>query len=128
MEDPLHLCDGSKVAVIGSGPAGSLFACFLMEIAGRVGLTIDVDLYEPKQFGNAGPQGCNMCGGIISEALVQNLACEGICLPATVVQRGLDSYVLHMDVGSVRIDTPLQEMRIGVIHRGGGPRDVADSR
>jgi flavin-dependent dehydrogenase len=128
LEDPLHLCDGSKVAVVGSGPAGSLFAYFLLEIAGRIGLTISVDIYEPKQFGKAGPQGCNMCGGIISESLVQNLASEGITLPATVVQRGLDSYVLHMDVGSVRIDTPLQEMRIGAIHRGGGPHDVSESR
>jgi flavin-dependent dehydrogenase len=64
-----------------------------------------------------------MCGGIISESLVQLLATEGINLPPTVVQRGIDSYFLHMDVGSVRIDTPLQEKRIGAVHRGPGPRD-----
>ena len=67
-------------------------------------------------------EGCNMCGGIISESLVQNLAAEGINLPPTVVQRGIDSYLLHMDVGSVRIETPLQEMRIAAVHRGAGPR------
>jgi flavin-dependent dehydrogenase len=128
LEDSLRLCDGSNVAVVGSGPAGSLFAYFLLEIASRVGLTLNVDLYEPKPFAKPGPQGCNMCGGIISESLAQNLASEGINLPGTVVQRGVDSYVLHMDVGSVKIDTPLQEMRIGAVHRGGGPRDVTESR
>jgi hypothetical protein len=65
-----------------------------------------------------------MCGGIVSESLVQHLAAEGIILPSTVVQRGIDSYVLHMDVGSVRLDTPLREMRIGAIHRASGPRDL----
>lgn len=68
-----------------------------------------------------------MCGGIISESLVQNLAMEGISIPPSVVQRGIDSYVLHMDVGSVRIDLPLQEMRIGAVHRGAGPRDLTVS-
>jgi hypothetical protein len=60
--------------------------------------------------------------GIISESLVQHLAAEGINLPPTVVQRGIDSYYLHMDVGSVRIETPLHEMRIAAVHRGAGPR------
>ncbi|MGW8226610.1 MAG: NAD(P)/FAD-dependent oxidoreductase, partial [Anaerolineales bacterium] len=73
-----------------------------------------------------GPVGCNMCGGIISESLVQNLAAEGINLPPTVVQRGIDSYMLHMDVGSVRIETPLQEKRIGAVYRGPGPRDLKE--
>jgi flavin-dependent dehydrogenase len=40
------------------------------------------------------------------------------------VQRGIDSYVLHTDLGSVRIRTPLQEKRIAAIHRGSGPRNV----
>jgi flavin-dependent dehydrogenase len=67
-----------------------------------------------------------MCGGIISESLVQNLAAEGINLPPTVVQRGIDSYMLHMDVGSVRIETPRQEKRIGAVYRGAGPRDLKE--
>jgi flavin-dependent dehydrogenase len=67
-----------------------------------------------------------MCGGIISESLVQNLAAEGINLPPNVVQRGIDSYMLHMDVGSVRIETPLQEKRIAAVYRGPGPRDIKE--
>jgi flavin-dependent dehydrogenase len=67
-----------------------------------------------------------MCGGIISESLVQNLAADGINLPPTVVQRGIDSYMLHTDQGSVRIKTPLQEKRIAAIFRGSGPRDIRE--
>jgi len=120
----LELDDGSRVAVMGGGPAGSFFSYFLLQIARRVGLDLQVDVYEPRDFSVAGPKGCNMCGGIISESLVQNLAAEGINLPPTVVQRGIDSYFLHMDVGSVRIETPLQEMRIAAVHRGAGPRGM----
>lgn len=67
-----------------------------------------------------------MCGGIISETLVQNLATEGINLPPSIVQRAIDSYVLHTSEGSVRIKTPAQEKRIGAVHRGPGPRDVKE--
>ena len=88
---PLHLADGSQIAVIGSGPAGSLFAYFLLEMAGRVGTQLDVDIFESRKFVVPGPAGCNMCGGIISETLVQNLAIEGVNLPSGVIQRGIQS-------------------------------------
>ena len=114
------------MAVVGGGPDGSFFSYFLLTLAERVGLTLDVDLYEPRDFGRPGPQGCNMCGGIVSESLVQNLAVEGINIPQSVVQRGIDSYVLHMDAGTVRIHLPLSEMRIGAVHRGAGPRDASE--
>ncbi len=122
----LALDDGSRVGVIGGGPAGSFFAYFLLEMADRVGMDIQVDIYEPRDFSRPGPPGCNMCAGIISESLVQLLAAEGINLPPTVVQRGIDSYMLHMDVGSVRIETPLHEKRIGAVFRGPGPRGIKE--
>ncbi len=118
--------EGSRVGVIGGGPAGSLTAYFLLTFAHRIDLDLSVDIYEPRDFTKPGPAGCNMCGGIVSESLVQMLAAEGISLPATVVQRGIDSYVLHTDTDSVRIDTPLKEKRIAAVHRGGGPRDAKD--
>lgn len=123
---PPDLClgDGSRVAVIGSGPAGSLFAYLLLDMAGRVDMPLAVDVYEPRSFVTPGPAGCNMCGGIVSETLVQNLAIEGLTLGPEVVQRGIESYVLHTDTGSVRIATPSREARIGALHRGAGPRDA----
>ncbi|UCD42446.1 MAG: hypothetical protein JSV69_02180 [Chloroflexota bacterium] len=126
VKNGLQLDDGSRVGVIGGGPAGSFFSIFLLDLADRMGMDIEVDVYEPRDYTRPGPVGCNMCGGIISESLVQNLAAEGINLPPTVVQRGIDSYMLHMDVGSVRIETPLQEKRIGAVYRGPGPRDLKE--
>lgn len=124
----VELGDGSRVGVIGGGPAGSFFAYFLLDFAGRMDLALDVDIYEPRDFTKPGPAGCNMCGGIISESMVQTLAIEGISLPSTIVQRGIDSYVLHTDRDRIKIDTPLHEKRIAAIHRGGGPRDAEELR
>ncbi|MGB3862506.1 MAG: hypothetical protein WA915_10500 [Candidatus Aminicenantaceae bacterium] len=120
------LNENSHIAVIGGGPAGSFFTYFLLKMADRVDLKLHVDIFETRDFDNPGPPGCNMCGGIISETLVQTLATEGVELPPNVVQRGVDSYFLHMDVGSVKIETPLQEMRIAAIYRGGGPKGNTD--
>ena len=122
----MGLADGARVGVIGGGPAGSLFAYFLFTFAQRMDLDISVDIYEPRDFTKPGPAGCNMCGGIVSESLTQMLALEGIHLPPSVVQRGIDSYALHTDEETVKIDTPLKEKRIAAVHRGGGPRDVGE--
>ncbi len=67
-----------------------------------------------------------MCAGLVSETLVQNLAMEGINLPDTVVQRGLDSYVLHSDAGTVRIESIRHERRIATTFRGMGPRGLKE--
>ncbi len=124
----LKLESGSRIGVIGGGPAGSFFSYFLLNLAQRAGIDIHLDIYEPRDFALPGPTGCNMCGGIVSESLVQILAAEGINLPPTVVQRGIDSYTLHMDLGSVQIETPAHEKRIAAVHRGSGPRDIKEMK
>ncbi len=124
----LKLENGSRVAVIGAGPAGSLFSHFLLDMAQRAGRELQVDIYEFRDFDRAGPAGCNNCGGIVSEWLVQALAADGINLPTNVVERGIDSYVLHMDIGDVRIETPLREKRIAAVHRAAGPRGIKEIR
>jgi len=120
--DQMSLQDGSRIAVIGAGPAGSMFSYFFLNMAEMMGLDVGVDIYEPRRFCHRGPAGCNHCGGVVSESLVQRLATEGIRLPDSVVQRGIESYTLHMDVGDVEIATPLLEKRIAAIYRGNGPR------
>ena len=121
--DSKTLQDGSRIAVIGAGPAGSMFSYFFLTMAEAIGLQADLDIFEPRRFCHRGPAGCNHCGGIVSESLVQRLATEGIRLPDDVVQRGVESYTLHMDVGDVEIATPLMEKRIAAIYRGNGPRN-----
>ena len=114
------------MAVIGGGPAGSMASFFLLELAERIGLKISVDLYEPRDFSKYGPAGCNMCAGVVSENLVQILAAEGIELPPEVVQRGIDSYILHTsDLPPVSISTPSDNLRIATVYRGAGPRVAA---
>lgn len=124
----LVLDHGSRVAVIGGGPAGAFFSYFLLDMAERADLNIHVDIYEPRNFNQPGPTGCNMCGGVIYESLIQSLAVEGINLPTTVVQRGIEYNMLHMDVGSVMIQTPRHEKRIATTFRGSGPRNFVGAK
>lgn len=125
--EQITLEDGSRIAVIGGGPAGSMFSFFLLRTLALTGVDVRLDIYEPRDFSFSGPAGCNHCGGIVSESLVQLLATEGIALPPDVVQRGIKAYDLHMDVGSVSIRTPLEEKRIAAIYRGNGPRNSVPS-
>ena len=124
----LKLINGSRIAIVGGGPAGSFMGIFLRDMAERIGLEIEVDLYESRDFTEPAPAGCNMCGGIISESLLQALAMDGITLAASVVQRGIDSYNLHMDVGSLLIETPLKEKKIAAVHRSVGPRGNKEAK
>ncbi|MEO5333230.1 MAG: hypothetical protein H7839_14535, partial [Magnetococcus sp. YQC-5] len=119
----MKLEDQSRVVVVGGGPSGSLAAYFLLVMAERIGLHLQVDIYEPRNFARFGPVGCNMCAGVVSESMVQILAAEGINLPPLVVQRGIDSYHLHTSgLPVVSIATPTEELRIATVYRGGGPR------
>ena len=45
-KSPLKLSNGSQVAVIGGGPAGSFFSYFFLDMAERVGININVDIYD----------------------------------------------------------------------------------
>ena len=122
----LTLHHGSRVAVIGGGPAGSFFSYFLLDMVERIGLKIHVDIYEPRDFDVPGPAGCNMCGGVIYESLVQNLAVEGINLPPTIVQLGIVCNMLHLDIGSAQIQTTRHEKRIATTFRGAGPQGIME--
>jgi hypothetical protein len=97
-------------------------------MAERAGVDVELDIYEAKDFSVPGPAGCNHCGGVVHESLVQTLAVEGISIPSTVVQRAIDSFVLYMPESNVRMETPMQEKSIAVAHRGAGPQGIADHR
>ncbi len=121
----LELIDGSRVGVIGAGPAGSLFSYFLLDLAHNLDTKISLDIYESRDYFTPGPVDCNMCAGVISETLVQALSLEGISLPPTVVQRGIDSYIMHSESETMTIKTPLNEMRIATAYRGTGDAPIA---
>ena len=117
----LQLQDGSRIGVVGGGPSGSFFAYFALEQARRIDLDIHVDIIEAKDFACTGAQGCNHCGGIVSESLIQMLSAEGIVLPPEVIRQGIESYTLHLEQGTTVISAPQQEQRIASMFRGGGP-------
>lgn len=122
--DTFQLEDGSRIAVVGGGPTGSFFGIFALKMARMVGKELSVTIFEPKNFTKDGPAGCNRCGGIISELLVQTLAVEGIILPDSVVRKGINSYNLHTNHGDVYIATPDFERTIASVYRGGGPKGM----
>ena len=57
--DQYVLEDGSRIAVVGGGPAGSFFTYYALDFAERLGMEIHVDIFEAKDFLCAGPAGCN---------------------------------------------------------------------
>ncbi|MFC1734257.1 NAD(P)/FAD-dependent oxidoreductase [candidate division KSB1 bacterium] len=123
----LELVDGSNIGIIGGGPAGSFFTYFALEFAERYGLEINIDVIEAKDFNCAGPTGCNNCGGIVSESLVQMLATEGIVLPSNVIRRGIESYTLHLEQGTTAIEAPFNEQKIAAMFRGKGPKGSVET-
>jgi flavin-dependent dehydrogenase len=131
-EEPRHntlvLDEGSYIGVIGGGPAGSFFSYFILQMAQRIGMRLQVDIYERRDFNSLGPTGCNMCGGVISESLVQALSVEGINLPHDVVQRGIDSFLFHTEKETVNLYAPFREMRIATVYRGAGPKGTSQPR
>jgi len=116
-----RLENGSKIAVIGGGPGGSFFTYFALDYAADLGLDISVDIYEPKDFNCPGAKGCNYCGGLVSESLIQSLSNDGVMLSSKVIRREIESYTLHLEQGSTVIETPFTEQRIAAMFRGIGP-------
>jgi len=121
INEKMALKDGDHIAVIGGGPSGSFFSYFTLRMAHMMGREIKITIFEPKKFLGKGPAGCNHCGGVISELMVQALAVEGINIPTSVVQRGINSYQLYTEKGDVLIETPAYEKTIASVYRGGGP-------
>jgi len=123
----IELVEGSSIAVIGGGPAGSFFTYYALDFASRLDLNIEIDVYEAKNFTKIGSGGCNHCGGIISESLVQKLSTDGIIIPSDIIQKTINSYTLHVEQGDAIIQTPSNEHRIASVFRGCGPKGCTDT-
>jgi flavin-dependent dehydrogenase len=130
--DPLiypRLTDGARVAIIGAGPAGTFCAHLLREHARRVGLGLQMTIFDAKDFTQPGPRGCNMCGGVVAGTLLRRMGQSGLRPPETVVQSEVDGFQLDTIAGSVRLHTDDPDEHMATVFRGNGPRDriVADN-
>ncbi|MFQ6014176.1 MAG: NAD(P)/FAD-dependent oxidoreductase [Anaerolineae bacterium] len=119
----LKLRNGSRIAIIGGGPAGTFFAHFALKLARQKGLDVAVTIFDGKNFLQRGPPGCNMCAGVISETLLARLVEEGIRLPEERVQRRIDGYYLQSrDFGLLLTHPQGKRGAISTVYRGSGPR------
>ena len=118
----LKLTDGDRVCIIGGGPAGSFAALHLLHLGEQKGLSLDVTIFEPRDFSRPGPGGCNRCAGILSSRLLAGLESLGIMLPAKVIQAELQSYAAQFGQDILQLARPGKRHRIVSIYRGGGPR------
>ncbi len=118
----MQLINGSRIVIVGGGPAGSFTALHLLNLSAEAHLDLDVIVIEARDFNRPGLGSCNKCAGILSSTLVQNMERLGLTLPDEVIQSVIDTYILH--IGNIQL--PLQAVnasrRIFSVYRGRGPR------
>ena len=117
-----RLTNHSRIAVIGGGPAGSLFALTAQAIAAQLHLRLDITIFERKDLSAAGPRGCNMCAGILSRHAIDGLAALGIALPPPIVRAQIKAYQLHWGDHSIAIQPSDPSRQVLSVYRAGGPR------
>ncbi len=123
MSRSLSLKDGSRIAIIGGGPAGAFFAHFAQKYAEETGINTTVTIFDGKDFLRKGPKGCNLCAGVIAESLKLKLKNEGIFLPEKRIINRLDGYCLHAEGRTIYLShTDNKTDRINTVFRGNGPR------
>jgi len=118
-----RLTNGSRVAVVGGGPAGSIFSLNLLEQAQMAHLSLNVSIFEDRVFSTAGRVGCNMCAGILSASFINALADLSITLPESVVLSRISAYQLHTPSGTLEAFQPNSTAPILSVFRGRGPMD-----
>ena len=113
---------GSKVAIVGGGPAGSFFALYLRHFTELKGIKPEITIYQQRSFDALGPEGCKGCAGIISLSLMKNLAELNLALPPEIIQTAIDRFALHSPYGHIDISNPEKDSSVMSVYRGGGPR------
>jgi flavin-dependent dehydrogenase len=123
MNGDLTLKDGSRVAIIGGGPAGSFFSYFIHKFASQKRIKVSTTIFDGKDFLQKGPKGCNLCAGVVAESLNQKLIDEGMPLPKKRIISLLEGYDLHVDGEYLHLADPINpENTIATVFRGNGPR------
>lgn len=123
MSGSVRLEDGSRIAIIGGGPAGAFFAHFAQKFAEKRRIEISTTIFDGKDFLQRGPRGCNLCAGVIAESLNENLKQEGIFLPEKRIINRVDGYSLHLGDDTLHLShKDFGKNSIATVFRGNGPR------
>ncbi len=117
----LFIGNGSEIAIIGGGPAGSLFAKFACGYAHKCGINISVTIYTNRQFSEAGPKGCKGCVGVINERLNEKLKQHGIVLPEELIMQTIGGYCFVAKGGDLYVEKKTKLDDIVTVFRGNGP-------
>jgi len=119
----LNLKNGSRIAIIGGGPAGSFFAHFIQKYAYDRAISLSITIFDGKDFLQQGPKGCNLCAGVLSDSLHQKLIEEGIFLPEKRIINRVEGYHLHVDSEHLILSCAENNTnKIATVFRGNGPR------
>ena len=120
MSQPTYLATGSRVGVVGGGPAGSFFAVELLRRARSLGLRLHVQIFDGKSFARKGAPGCNMCAGAVGHNLIAEIERSTTAIPPEVIHYELDGYAVHyQDASAKLLNDPAR--RIYGVYRGAGP-------
>jgi len=117
----LIITDGSEIAIIGGGPAGSLFARFACEYASKLGIDVNVTIYTNRRFSDAGPKGCKGCVGVVNERLNQKLKHAHIVMPEGLIMQTIDGYHFTSKGGELYVKKKTMVDDIVTMFRGNGP-------
>lgn len=120
-KDPGRIRTGSKVAIIGGGPAGCFFALFLLQYAKEKGEQPEITIYEWRDFNDFGPKGCKGCAGILSLFLPRNMEELGLTIPEEIILQRIEHYTVHSPYSSITLTKP-EGLQIVSVYRGGAPR------
>ncbi len=89
-----------RIAILGGGPAGSGCALGLLRGARESGAPVEVTILEPKRFGKH----YNQCLGVLTPKRVAAvLEGWGLRVPTELVQRCIDTYVLHAEENEIAL-------------------------
>ncbi|MCR4289585.1 MAG: hypothetical protein NUV86_04915, partial [Candidatus Scalindua sp.] len=119
----LHLTNNSKIAIIGGGPAGSFFANDAIRQAKRLGINIQITIFNSKDFSQRGPSGCNMSAAVIAGTLHAKLTRDGIILPESIIRQEIKGYYFHTEEYGIELYKPDQTTKSSImaVYRGNGP-------